>query len=229
MKRLGALVAGHAKLGAMDESDAQFLGTPGAPHVGSQRSSAATAPGHIDLHAEESPASEPTLGPEATEWAQSLLEVARFELARADDKANTLFRFYGVVAALSIGLLAGKSASPTNLDIPGQILFWSGCAAFLASGVYLGMTLYPRDIRGTPAKRLLYFGHVIAYDSVDDLATALSSVEEDKQHRVVEQLLSVSRLVHAKYALTRKALIALGLGTALCLGGVVVSAFVSHA
>jgi hypothetical protein len=228
VKRLGALEASRAKLGAMDENDAQFLGTPGAPHVGSQRSSAAMVPGHLDLHAAES-LSDETLGPEATEWAQSLLEVARFELARADDKANTLFRFYGVVAALSIGLLAGKSASPTNLDIPGQLLFWTGCAAFLASGVYLGMTLYPRDIRGTPPQRMLYFGHVIAYSSVDELAKALGSVKEDKSHRVVEQLLSVSRLVHAKYALTRKALIALGLGTALCLGGVVVSAFVTHA
>jgi hypothetical protein len=211
----------------MDETDAQWLNTPAAPHVGSQRTAASSAPGHLDLRA-EADGQTGTLGPEATEWAQSLLEVARFELARADDKANTLFRFYGVVAALSIGLLAGASASPTNLDPAGQVLFWTGCAAFLASGVYLGMTLYPRDIRGTPAKRLLYFGHVIAYDSVDELAAALRGVEEDSEHRVVEQLLSVSRLVHAKYALTRKALIALGVGTALCLGGVIVSAAITH-
>ena len=145
-----------------------------------------------------------TLGPEATQWAQSLLEVARFELARADDKANTLFRFYGVVAALSIGLLAGGSGSPTNLDPAGQVFFWTGCAAFLASGFYLGMTLYPRDIRGTPSQRLLYFGHVIAYPTVESLAGALRSVDENVEHRLVEQLLSVSRLVHAKYALTRQ-------------------------
>jgi hypothetical protein len=213
----------------MDESDAQWLGAPGAPHLGSQRMIGGAAHGHIDLHVAETSASDETLGPEVTEWAQSLLEVARFELARADDKANTLFRFYGVVAVLSIGLLVGKSASPTNLDILGQLLFWSGCAAFLASGVYLGMTLYPRDIRGTPSKRLLYFGHVIAYNSVDELAAALSSVEEDKQHRVVEQLLSVSRLVHAKYALTRKALIALGMGVGLCIAGVLVDIFVNRA
>jgi hypothetical protein len=181
--------------------------------------------GHIDLTDD---GRRPPLGSEATQWAQSLLEVARFELARADDKANTLFRFYGVVAALSIGLLAGRSSSPTNLDVPGQALFWSGCALFLASGWYLGRTLYPRDIRGTPAKRLLYFGHVIAYESVDDLARALRAVEEDPEHRLVEQLLSVSRLVHAKYALTRKALIALGLGTALCIAGVIVDAVFSH-
>jgi len=212
----------------MDESDAQWLGTPGAPQPGSrpgsQRGALAAAPGHLDLEAVER--SEGTLGPEATDWAQSLLEVARFELARADDKANTLFRFYGVVAALSIGLLAGSSASPTNLDPAAQVLFWVGCTALLASGVYLGMTLYPRDIRGTPAKRLLYFGHVIAYQSVDELASALRHVEEDSGHRLLEQLLSVSRLVHAKYALTRKALIALGVGTALCLLGVVVNALV---
>jgi len=188
------------------------------------------APGHIDISELEASDRAPhTLGPEATQWAQSLLEVARFELARADDKANTLFRFYGVVAALSIGLLAGQSASPTHLDVPGQVLFWSGCAAFLASGVYLGMTLYPRDIRATPAKRLLYFGHVIAYQTVPELAAALRGVEEDAEHRLVEQLLSVSRLVHVKYALTRKALIALAIGTFLCVGGVLLSVVISRA
>jgi len=211
----------------MDETDAQWLGTPGTPRPGSHRAALAAAPGHLDLDAaERADGTTDTLGPEATEWAQSLLEVARFELARADDKANTLFRFYGVVAALSIGLLAGRSASPTNLDPIAQVLFWTGCAALLASGLYLGMTLYPRDIRGTPAKRLLYFGHVIAYDSVPELAAALQGVQEDAGHRLVEQLLSVSRLVHAKYALTRKALISLGVGTALCLLAIVVDAVV---
>jgi hypothetical protein len=211
----------------VDERDAQWLDTPPAPHVAGQRSSAVAAPGHIELDLTHEDTG--TLGPEAMQWAQSLLEVARFELARADDKANTLFRFYGVVAALSIGLLVGRSDSPASLDAAGQILFWSGCAAFLASGFFLGMTLYPRNIKGTPAKRLLYFGHVIAYDSVDDLAVALRGVEEDSEHRVVEQLLSVSRLVHAKYALTRKALIALGLGTVLCICGILVDVIISHA
>jgi hypothetical protein len=56
-----------------------------------------------------------------------------------------------------------------------------------------------------PAKRLLYLVHVIAYDSVDDLAAALKSVEEDAERRLVEQLLSVSRLVRVKDAMTRKA------------------------
>jgi hypothetical protein len=214
----------------MDESDAQWLGAPGAPHQGSPRTLIGTTPDHIDLITEaRGEAQGGTLGPQATQYAQSLLEVARFELARADDKANTLFRFYGVVAALSIGLLAGKSASPANLDVPGQALFWAGCVAFIASGVYLGMTLYPRDIRGTPAKRLLYFGHVIAYKTVDELADALRSVEEDPEHRTVEALLSVSRLVHVKYALTRKALLALGIGTALCIAGVLVDVVVTHA
>ena len=214
----------------MDENDAQWLGMPGLPHPGSQRTAAATVPGHIDLdHAEHDAHKEGLLGPEAAQWAQSLLEVARFELARADDKANTLFRFYGVVAALSIGLLVGSSSSPTNLEAPAQVLFWTGCAAFLASGLFLGMTLYRRDIRGTPAKRLLYFGHVIAYDSVPELATALRGVEEDSEHRLVEQLLSVSRLVHTKYAMTRKALIALGVGTGLCIAAGIFDAILIHA
>ena len=64
---------------------------------------------------------------------------------------------------------------------------------------------------------------------VPELAAALRSVEEDAEHRLVEQLLSVSRLVHAKYAMTRKALLALGAGTALCLAGVLVNVIVTHA
>ena len=214
----------------MTEADAQYVDVPGSTHPGSHLVAASVTPGHIDLGAlQQAGADTTTLGPEAARWAQSLLEVARFELARADDKASTLFRFYGVVAALSIGLLAGRGWSPTDLDASAQALFWTGCVAFLASGLYLGMTLYPRDIRGTPAKRLLYFGHVIAYDSVPALAAALRSVEEDSEHRLVEQLLSVSHLVHAKYALTRKALIALGAGTALCIAAVIVNAVITRA
>jgi len=212
----------------MDDRDARFHGAPASPHVAGQRVAAVTVPGHLDLEEAEH-ASGDALGPEAIQWAQSLLEVARFELARADDKANTLFRFYGVVAALSIGLLAGSSASPANLAAGAQVLFWLGCAAFLASGVYLGMTLYPRDIRGTPAQRLLYFGHVIAYRSVPELTAALRAVGNDSENRLVEQLLSVSRLVHAKYALTRKALIALGAGTVLCIGAVMLNAILTRA
>ena len=210
----------------MAEAEAQWRDSLGS---GAQHVSAGSAPGHIDLErAEQAGITGTTLGPEAASWAQSLLEVARFELARADDKASTLFRFYGVVAALSIGLLAGRSWSPSDLEVGAQLLFWLGCVAFLASGLYLGMTLYPRNIRGTPAKRLLYFGHVIAFDTVDELAAALRSVEEDSEHRLVEQLLSVSRLVHVKYAMTRKALLALGAGTALCIAAVIANALISR-
>jgi Family of unknown function (DUF5706) len=217
----------------MSDLEEQRLGTPVSGERGVQRAAAGATPGHLDLSAAEQaeraePGSE-TLGPGAARWAQSLLEVARFELARADDKASTLFRFYGVVAALSIGLLAGNGWSPSDLAIAAQVLFWAGAGALLASGLFLGMTLYPRDIQGTPAKRLLYFGHVIAFQSVDELASALRSVEEDAEHRLVEQLLDVSRLVHAKYALTRKALVALGAGTALCLAAVIVDSIAKNA
>jgi hypothetical protein len=75
---------------------------------------------------------------------------------------------------------------------------------------------------------LLYFGHVIADASVDELAAALQSVEEGSEHRLVEQLLSVSRLVQVKYAMTRKALLALGAGTPLCIAAVIVNAIVTH-
>lgn len=65
---------------------------------------------------------------------------------------------------------------------------------------------------------------MIAYDTVAELSPALRSVEEDAEHRLVEQFLGVSKLVHVKYALTRQALIALGTGTAFCIAAVMVNA-----
>jgi hypothetical protein len=90
------------------------------------------------------------------------------------------------------------------------------------------MTLYPRDIRKSPSERLLYFGHVIQYSSVDELTAGLRTIDGNSDNRLVEQLLSVSRLVHVKYALTRKALIALGAGTFLCIFAVILNAVVVH-
>ncbi len=193
----------------MTELEAHWLGSP--------------MPAHRHQSVDEAGAA---LGDAATRWAQSLLDVARFELARADEKANTLFRFYGVVAALSIGLLAGQGWSPVRLDIPAQLLFWAGCVGLLLSGFCLGSTLYPRDVRGAPDHRLLYFGHVAGYRSVAELARALRAVDDDEEERLVEQLLSVSRLVQAKYASMRRALIALGAGAMLCIAGVLVDTIV---
>jgi hypothetical protein len=208
----------------MSDLESTWLGEPGARRSRTEQA-AAQAAEHIDLTAaHQSGHAGGTLGPEATHWARSLLDISRFELARADDKANTLFRFYGVVAALSIGLLAGRGWSPTDLDTVAQILFWCGCVTLMASGVFLGMTLYPREVRDDRPGRLLYFGHINSFSSVGDLTNALRAVEQDTESRLVEQLLVVSRLVDAKFRMTRKALVALAVGTALCLAGVIVNA-----
>jgi hypothetical protein len=199
------------------ESDWQEVPTT-APFPGAARTVAGFAPGHLDLDDIEVRVDDDLrLGPGAARWTQSLLEVARFELARADDKANTMFRFYGVVAALSIGLLGGQGWSPMELAAPAAALFWFGSASLLSSGWFLGTTLYPRDIRETSRDRLLYFGHVNQFASVPELRAALREVERDHDDRLVEQLLGMSHLVAKKYGLMRKALISLGLGAGACL------------
>jgi hypothetical protein len=205
-------------LPAMVDNDARWL-EAARRHATPSRSGpgAGADPDHAGDGTEERPGS---LGPEARRWTESLLDVGRFELARADEKANTLFRFYGVVAALSIGLLAGRGWTPTELRPVSQVLFWTGCAVLFLSGVYLGRTLYPRSGRGSDHTRLLYFGHVLAYPDLAELEEALRGVEADADHRTVEQLVMVSRIVQAKYALTRRALVALAVGTALCLASV---------
>jgi hypothetical protein len=208
----------------MSDVEHGWLGEPGARRSRTEHAAAHTMD-HIDLTAPGHgvPAGG-TLGPEAIHWARSLLDISRFELARADDKANTLFRFYGVVAALSIGLLAGRGWSPADLTSAAQVLFWAGCATLMASGVFLGMTLYPREVTDDHPGRLLYFGHVNAFPTPGELTRALQGVETDTESRIIEQLFTVSRLVQAKFRMTRRALIALGGGTALCIAAVVVNA-----
>lgn len=209
----------------MTDLESQWHETPSSgPYPASSRTVAGASPGHLDLEALEGERGATRLGPGAARWTQSLLEVARFELARADDKASTMFRFYGVVAALSIGLLAGQNWSPLDLAVATQVLFWVGSVALVASGWFLGTTLYPRDIRNTPRERLLYFGHVVEYDSVPELRAALRGVEGDYDDRLVEQLLGMSRLVHHKYTLMRKALVSLGVGAATCIAAVLANA-----
>jgi hypothetical protein len=207
----------------MSDVEQSWLGEPGARRSRTEQAAAHTTD-HIDLtgpgHGVPAGA---TLGPEAVHWARSLLDISRFELARADDKANTLFRFYGVVAALSIGLLAGRGWSPAELSPGAQVLFWTGCSMLMASGVFLGMTLYPREVRDDHPGRLLYFGHVNAFATPGELTEALQAVETDTESRIIEQLFTVSRLVQAKFRMTRRALIALGAGTALCIAAVAVN------
>lgn len=170
----------------------------------------------IDVReSERDQAPDGVLGPSARDYMLQLLDVAGFEMARADDKANTLFRFYGVVAALSVGILAGNSWSPKELTALSQAFFWAGCIVLAASGVCLGLILYPRKVRANDRDRLLFFGRVTAYRSSAELTNALLAVEDDTESRTVEQLLTISRLVEHKFALMRGALICLGAGTLL--------------
>jgi hypothetical protein len=205
--------------------ESHWLGESGRRESRTDEAAARVAADRIDLTGSGGPGpAGGELGPHAAHWARSLLDISRFELARADDKANTLFRFYGVVAALSIGLLAGRGWSPGDLSAVSQVLFWAGCTALLASGVFLGMTLYPRNVSDLRPDRLLFFGHVNTYTSLTELTRALAAVEDDTETRLVEQLAVVSALVEKKFAMTRRALQALAIGTALCLLAVLVDA-----
>jgi hypothetical protein len=205
--------------------ESHWLGESGRRESRTDEAAARVATDRIDLTGLGGPGpAGGELGPHAAHWTRSLLDISRFELARADDKANTLFRFYGVVAALSIGLLAGRGWSPGDLSTVSQILFWAGCAALLTSGVFLGMTLYPRSVADHRPGRLLYFGHINAYTTLAELTAALAAVEDDTESRLVEQLMVVSRLVEKKFSMTRRALQALAVGTALCLLAVLVDA-----
>ncbi|HEX5616608.1 MAG TPA: Pycsar system effector family protein [Acidimicrobiia bacterium] len=208
----------------MTDTEYSWMTTPGAVHPGAPL---VLPTGNAERRDDDGVADDRILGPAATRWAHSLVEVARFELARADEKANTLFRFYGVVAALSIGLLAGGGWTPTHLQVVAQVIFWAGCATLLASGVALGATLYPRDVRSAAHHRLLYFGHVTQFASVAELTAALANVDADAEQRLVEQLLALSQLVESKYAQMRRAFVLLGAGTTLCLAGVLASAIVN--
>jgi hypothetical protein len=152
------------------------------------------------------------------DWlAADLLAQARLELQRADEKCNTLFRFYGVAMVLLVGvLLGGTSASTTHLHGTARSLLWLGTGLIAVALVILGAAVYPRIDRTHSHEKLAFFGDVIRYDTAGELEAAIAAASSNRDGWMLHQVMVTSRIVHQKYRLLRGALLFLLAGAVLC-------------
>src|SRR5262245_54411387 len=108
-------------------------------------------------------------GDEHREWrwlTEQLLERAHWELERADEKANTLFRLYGVL--LAAGVAFSVTGNSTSLNTAAASILLVAAIFGLSAGVMLAMALAPRHHRSrkkavSSSKAPGYFGDVNAY------------------------------------------------------------------
>jgi Pycsar effector protein len=161
-------------------------------------------------------------GHEHGDWrwlTKQLLERAHWELERADEKANTLFRLYGVVLAAGVAFSVTGNSRSLNTAAGGILLV---AAIFgLTAGGMLAMALAPRH--HTSRKRAVskskapgYFGDVNAYPDTASFAGALAQTARDVDHWIVDQIRIVSAIVEGRYRLLRTA-------TALTWAGIVLT------
>ena len=150
---------------------------------------------------------------------EKLLERAHWELERADEKANTLFRLYGVVLAAGVAFSVTGSSKSLN-TVAGSILLVAAIFGLTAGGM-LAMALAPRHHRSlkTATRRSKapgYFGDVNAYPDTASLAGALAQTARDVDQWIVDQIRIVSAIVERRYRILRAA-------TALTWAGIVLT------
>lgn len=161
-------------------------------------------------------------GDEHGDWrwlTRQLLERAHWELERADEKANTLFRLYGVV--LAAGVAFAVTGNSRSLTTAAAIILLTAAIFGLTAGGLLAMALAPRHHRNlktaaTPTRAPGYFGDVNAYPDTASFARALTQTAQNVDHWIVDQIRIVSAIVERRYRLLRTA-------TALTWAGIVLT------
>ena len=150
-------------------------------------------------------------GDEHADWrwlAEQLLARAHWELERADEKANTLFRLYGVVLAAGVAFSVTGNSRSLN-TAAGSLLLVAAIFGLTAGGM-LAMALAPRHHRSlntavSRSKAPGYFGDVIAYPDTGSFAEALNRTARDVDQWIVDQIRIVSAIVDRRYRLLRTA------------------------
>ena len=148
-------------------------------------------------------------GDEHDDWrwlARQLLERAHWELERADEKANTLFRLYGVILAAGVAFSVTGNSRSLNVAA-GSILLVAAIFGLTAGGM-LAMALAPRhhrSIKTALGRAPGYFGDINAYPDTASFAGALAQTARDVDQWIVDQIRIVSAIVDRRYRLLRTA------------------------
>lgn len=131
--------------------------------------------------------------------AQRLLDDARAELTRADDKASSA---RGAVGAL----VAVVALVPRGLRPGREILTWvwvCGLVVCALAMVLLMLAALPRFSRGPRRQVLAYFGDVARVRHEGDLEYLLMQLAERPSEAVLSELRAISKIVVTKYRFAR--------------------------
>jgi hypothetical protein len=153
-----------------------------------------------------------------------MLSEARDDVQHADQKASVLLATLGIgFAAVIGGQLAGNFDS-SKFSPCGQILWWAGVVAAVASVALSAWALWPRyKLDDRPEYGITYWGHIAAFKTLDDFDGALSEQGNATNRRGRHQLWRLSQLVLTKYRLIRSAIICGGVsGLLLGLASIVI-------
>ena len=147
-----------------------------------------------------------------------MLSEAREDVTRADQKASVLLAALGIgFAAVLGGQLAGHFDS-SKLSPYGQIFWWAGVIAAVASVVLAAISLWPRyKLNDRPEHGITYWGHIAAFKTLQEFEASLEDQGPATNARGRHQLWRLSRLVLLKYRLLRASIICTG-GAGFLLG-----------
>ncbi|HEV3287862.1 MAG TPA: Pycsar system effector family protein, partial [Streptosporangiaceae bacterium] len=143
-------------------------------------------------------------------YAEILLDEAREELGRADNKISVLLASAGLASSIVAAAIAAGRWRPVALPAWPQVIWWTGAAAAMMGIVTLAAALTPRMNHVGPASTMRYFGHAAQLTSAAEVLEVLGRVSDHLLERIADQLLIISRLVVLKYALIRLALVLFG-------------------
>ncbi|MGH4010211.1 MAG: Pycsar system effector family protein [Pseudonocardiaceae bacterium] len=143
--------------------------------------------------------------------AQRLLDDARAELTRAEDKASSAL---GAVSAL----VAVVAVAPSGLRPGREVVAWGwifGLSICVLAMVLLMLAALPRFTTGSQRQVLTYFGDVSRVRHERDLGYLLRELAERPSEAVLSELRAISKIVVIKYLFTRLGILCAVTGGAL--------------
>lgn len=143
--------------------------------------------------------------------AQQLLDDARKELARADEKASSVL---GAISAL----IAVAAVAPSEFQFGRQTLTWGwagGLSICVVAAILLMLAVLPRFTTRSRSPVPTYFGDVARVRHQQDLGRLLGRFSERSGDALLTELRAVSKIVVIKYRFTRLGILCATIGTAL--------------
>lgn len=136
----------------------------------------------------------------------AMLAEARNEVGAADHKASMVLAVLGIGFGAVLGGLIARDWTPGELNLTGELLWWTGALTAAASVVSAAAAVWPRFTLPPKSRDVFYWGHVATYQNLEELDTALDRHPPRLEDRTRHQLFELSRIVARKYTCVRAAM-----------------------